>query len=47
MHKLSFLCDVFGVFDVLVVVATSIDVYVLWLAGMFGSASFTLDSFFT
>ncbi|CAE7442092.1 Cacna1s, partial [Symbiodinium microadriaticum] len=29
MHKLSFLCDVFGVFDVLVVVATSIDVYVL------------------
>jgi len=28
-HKLQFLCDVFGVFDVLVVVATSIDVYVL------------------
>ncbi|CAE7742282.1 Kcnd3 [Symbiodinium sp. CCMP2456] len=29
VHKLQFLCDVFGVFDVLVVVATSIDVYVL------------------
>ncbi|CAK9071673.1 unnamed protein product [Durusdinium trenchii] len=29
MHKLQFLCDIFGVFDVLVVIATSIDVYVL------------------
>lgn len=29
MHKLKFLCDIFGVFDVLVVIATSIDVYVL------------------
>lgn len=34
MHKLQFLCDIFGVFDVLVVIATSIDVYVLhlWIA---------------
>ena len=31
MHKLKFLCDIFGVFDVLVVIATSIDVYVLKL----------------
>lgn len=31
MHKLQFLCDIFGVFDVLVVIATSIDVYVLTL----------------
>lgn len=29
MHRMQFLCDVFGVFDVLVVIATSIDVYVL------------------
>eukprot|EP00435_Cladocopium_sp_Y103_P043517 s2393_g12.t1 len=29
MHKWKFLCDIFGVFDVLVVIATSIDVYVL------------------
>eukprot|EP00438_Fugacium_kawagutii_P008172 Skav214666 [mRNA] locus=scaffold923:239124:241350:+ [translate_table: standard] len=29
MHKLQFLCDIFGVFDVLVVIATSIDIYVL------------------
>lgn len=29
VHKLKFLCDIFGVFDVLVVIATSIDVYVL------------------
>ena len=28
-HKLQFLCDIFGVFDVLVVIATSIDVYIL------------------
>ena len=29
MHRMQFLCDIFGVFDVLVVIATSIDVYVL------------------
>ena len=29
VHKLQFLCDIFGVFDLLVVIATSIDVYVL------------------
>ena len=28
-HKLQFLCDIFGVFDVLVVIATSVDIYIL------------------